>query len=116
MAFKYACVIHDEEHIAIANYGSSNIGQMKRIYRVGLKHRYGSLMQTIAGVHFNFSLSDSFWQTWAEHTSLQNTNDGLMQLVRNFYRVSWLLPYLFGASPVVSTSFLDEKTPKNPAF
>lgn len=106
------CFIEDESDIAIANYGSSNIGQMKRIYRLGLKHRYGSLMQTIAGVHFNFSFSDNFWRTWAQDTQQQGANTGFMQLVRNFYRVSWLLPYLFGASPVVSKTFLDDKSRK----
>ncbi len=42
------CFVGDEENIRLAQYGSSNIGRMKTLYR-GLKNRYGSLMQVIAG-------------------------------------------------------------------
>ena len=35
-----------------------NVGRMKTLYREGLGHRYGRLMQTIAGIHCNFSVSD----------------------------------------------------------
>lgn len=106
------CPIRSEQDIAIAQYGTSNIAQMKHIYRVGLKHRYGSLMQIIAGVHFNWSLGEAFWQTWSAYQSQQMTSTssgGYMHLVRNFYRMSWLTPYLFGASPAVHESFLNEK-------
>ena len=54
------CTIETEGDIALANYGSSNLGKMKTIYRRGLKNRYGSMMQVIAGVHYNFSMPDSF--------------------------------------------------------
>ena len=47
--------------IPIANYGISNVGQMKHIYRQGLSYRYGHCMQVIAGIHFNYSLPESFW-------------------------------------------------------
>ncbi len=103
------CRIDHEDDITIATYGSSHMARMKHIYRVGLKHRYGSLMQAIAGVHYNFSLSDDFWHIWG--TKYQDGlgsihTQGYMHLVRNFYRVSWLMPYLFGASPAVSKAFL----------
>ncbi|MFQ3221204.1 MAG: glutamate--cysteine ligase, partial [Paraglaciecola sp.] len=58
------CYINSEEQIPIAQFGQSNTGRMKSLYRTGLKNRYGSMMQAIAGVHFNFSLPDEFWQTW----------------------------------------------------
>ena len=60
------CFIDDEAHIPIAYFGESNVGKMKRVYRIGLKNRYGSMMQAIAGVHFNFSLPETFWKLWAE--------------------------------------------------
>jgi len=52
------CILHGDDSISIANYGTSNVGRMKTIYRIGLSHRYGKLMQTIAGIHFNFSIGD----------------------------------------------------------
>lgn len=61
MATVYALLCSSEDDIALAQYGSSNSGRMKTLYRQGLKHRYGSLMQIISGVHFNFSFPESFW-------------------------------------------------------
>ena len=55
------CIVESEEKIPIARYGSSNVAQMKEAYRRGLSYRYGSLMQAIAGIHFNFSLPEAFW-------------------------------------------------------
>ncbi|MDD9891314.1 MAG: glutamate--cysteine ligase, partial [Gammaproteobacteria bacterium] len=50
--------------IPIAQYGSSNIGRLKTLYRHGLHNRYGSLMQAIAGIHYNFSMPESFWEPY----------------------------------------------------
>ena len=41
------CSLNADTEIPIAQYGSSNIGKLKTLYRHGLSHRYGSLMQTI---------------------------------------------------------------------
>ena len=49
------CAIGNDADIPIAQYGSSNIGRMKTIYREGLGLRYGRMMQAISGVHFNYS-------------------------------------------------------------
>ncbi|MEJ2043988.1 MAG: glutamate--cysteine ligase [Reinekea sp.] len=106
------CVLPEEEQIPIAQYGDSNIGKLKTIYRHGLWHRYGRKMQTIAGLHYNWSLSPEFWRQWA----LVNGKTGDLTpfmteeyfgLIRNFRRHSWLLLYLFGASPAADSSFLD---------
>ena len=37
-------------------YGGSNIGRAKTVYRNGLSWRYGRRMQTISGIHYNWSL------------------------------------------------------------
>ena len=67
------CILTGEESIPIAYYGESNPGKMKTVYRRGLGHRYGKMMQAIAGIHYNYSLSDKFW-VWipviTEHRSL----------------------------------------------
>ncbi len=106
------CRLHSQDDIPLALYGSSNIGQMKTIYRKGLGHRYGRYMQVISGIHFNYSVPDRFWPVLA---SLEETDIDLvgfkseryMGLVRNVRRLDWLLLYLFGASPAVCSSFLD---------
>lgn len=112
------CYIKQEDDITLAQYGTSNIGQMKHVYRQGLKHRYGSMMQAIAGIHFNFSVSDEFWPVWAEFLGQKNNQDfqseQYMGLVRNFRRLAWLIPYLFGASPAICQSFLQDKVTKLP--
>ena len=105
------CFIGGEETIRLAQYGSSNLGRMKTLYRQGLHHRYGSLMQVISGVHFNFSMPDSFWSEWQELQGVRCQckrfiSDGYMALIRNVYRYGWLIPYLFGASPAICSSFL----------
>jgi len=109
------CRLDGEESIRIAEYGDSNIGQLKYVYRQGLGVRYGRVMQSIAGLHFNFSLSDSFWTNY--QATLNNTDalqdfksEQYFALIRNFRRYSWLLMYLFGASPALDKSFLADDT------
>ena len=43
------CALNGDSSIPIADYGSSNIGQLKHVYRQGLGVRYGRTMQAIAG-------------------------------------------------------------------
>ena len=40
------CQLGEDSSIPVGEYGSSNIGRMKTVYRLGLGHRYGRLMQT----------------------------------------------------------------------
>ena len=105
------CVMAGERSVPIAQYGSSNIGMMKTVYRRGLGHRYGRMMQVIAGMHFNYSFADSFWPAYQaleeDRQPLQDfINHHYFGLIRNMQRVGWLVPYLFGASPAVCKSFL----------
>jgi len=100
-----------DDDIPVAQYGSSNVARMKTVYRYGLGHRYGRLMQTIAGIHYNFSMPQTFWQhAWESDGSQGNLTDYIstryLGLIRNFQRYSWLLVYLYGASPAVCASFL----------
>ncbi|WP_413701040.1 glutamate--cysteine ligase [Psychromonas sp. KJ10-10] len=108
------CYVQSEENVELAQYGKSNIGTMKTTYRQGLKNRYGSMMQIISGVHYNFSLPASFWPTWSEiHQSELTGNEaqsaGYLGLIRNYFRYGWVIPYLFGASPALCKSFLQGK-------
>ena len=106
------CQLSGDSHIPLAQYGNSNIGKMKTLYREGLGHRYGRLMQTIAGIHFNFSLSDKSWQllrtSEAATTELSDYKTAqYLAGIRNFRRYFWLLLYLFGAAPAVCRSFVN---------
>lgn len=115
------CILGKDKDIPVAQYGSSNVGQMKTVYRLGLGHRYGRLMQTIAGVHYNVSLPDSFWKIYQSHcastASLQDfKTEQYFHLIRNFRRHVWLLIYLFGASPAVCKSFVNGRKHKLQSF
>jgi len=105
------CIVTGDDSIPVAQYGSSNVAQMKTAYRYGLGHRYGRLMQAIAGIHYNWSMPQRYWdESWKEAGSPGNLSDYIsnryLGLIRNFKRYSWLLIYLFGASPAVCASFL----------
>ena len=105
------CIVAGNSSIPIANYGTSNVGQMKRVYRNGLGVRYGRMMQAIAGIHYNFSMPEAFWQAAWEHEGSQGSlqdyqTAGYLGLIRNFFDRAWLLIYLLGASPAVCASFL----------
>ena len=108
------CVLMSDSTIPVAQYGTSNSGKMKTVYRLGLGERYGRSMQTISGIHFNFSVSETLWTFLREQDqstlSLQQyKTQGYFKLIRNFRRYFWLLLYLFGASPAVCKSFLRDK-------
>ena len=105
------CVIDGDDSIQIAEYGSSNAAKMKTAYRRGLGHRYGRMMQAIAGVHFNYSYPLEFWRLYQEvlddsRDSQAFISESYMGMVRNLQRYGWLVPYLFGASPAICGSFL----------
>ncbi len=105
------CTLPDEEDIPIAWYGTSHIGRIKYVYRRGLALRYGKAMQCIAGLHYNYSLSEDLWRVLKndENSSADDKtyqSESYIALIRNFQRYSWLLMYLFGASPALSTHFL----------
>jgi glutamate--cysteine ligase len=87
------CGLPPDENIPIGSYGSSNIARAKSVYRMGLGHRYGRRMQTISGIHYNWSMPGL-------------TNEDHFALIRNFRRHSFLLLTLFGASPAVCDSFV----------
>ena len=95
----------EEGAIPIAHYGSSNRGRMKTLYREGLGYRYGRHMQTICGLHYNFSLPDSFWKDYPLPEG-STPSDTYFALMRNCRRWIWLLLYLCGTSPVVSPDFI----------
>jgi glutamate--cysteine ligase len=87
------CDLPTDETIPVARFGPSNVGRAKSVYRMGLSHRYGRRMQTISGIHYNWSLPGV-------------TSEEYFALIRNFRRHAFLLLYLFGASPAVCSTFV----------
>ena len=85
-------VLPPDGDIPIGFYGHSNVGQAKRVYRNGLVHRYGARMQTISGIHYNWSMAGA-------------TTEDYFALIRNFRRHVFVLLMLFGASPAVTRGF-----------
>jgi glutamate--cysteine ligase len=88
------CGLPTDETIPLGRYGSSNVGRAKSVYRMGLGHRYCRRMQTISGIHYNWSLPGV-------------DNGGYFALIRNFRRHAFLLLTLFGASPAICSSFVE---------
>src|SRR5450830_954978 len=112
------CHLPAEADIPIAYFGKSHIGMLKHVYRRGLALRYGKTMQCIAGIHYNFSLNEEVWKLLhrtegpvdSQLTDRQYQSESYIALVRNFRRYSWLLMYLFGASPALASNFLRGRT------
>lgn len=104
------CIVGGDASIPIAEYGSSNVGRMKHVYRRGLDWRYGRAMQAISGIHFNYSLSDEFLAAVqaadGDRRDFRDFRSELyFRLIRNFQRFGWLVPFLHGASPAICKSF-----------
>mgnify|MGYP000860292742 FL=1 len=91
------CGLPTDETIPLGVYGSSNIGRAKSVYRMGLGHRYGRRMQTISGIHYNWSLPEV-------------SNAQYFGLIRNFRRHLFLLMYLYGASPALCSTFVEGRS------
>jgi glutamate--cysteine ligase len=104
------CAIAGDDSIPLAQFGTSNVGRMKTIYRHGLGMRYGRIMQAISGVHFNYSFSADLWEA-LEHVNQSKLlgqdfiSEQYFGVLRNYRRFGWLVLYLFGTSPAVSKSF-----------
>jgi len=88
------CSLPPDETIPLGSYGSSNIGRSKSVYRMGLGHRYGRRMQTISGIHYNWSMPGI-------------SSEEYFALIRNFRRQAFVLLYLFGASPLLCPCFVE---------
>src|SRR5689334_13271941 len=104
-------IIDGDADIPIAQYGKSNVGRMKTVYRNGLGVRYGRIMQAISGVHYNYSFPEKMWDPWAELVQSrvkgrEFISERYFHLLRNYRRHGWIVLYLFGVSPVVCNSFL----------
>ena len=110
------CMLEDdEEKIRLAQYGRSNIGRFKTLYRRGLGVRYGRRMQTISGIHYNLSFPDQLFEQLQHHETDEQLKSLSLQdyrshryfgLIRNFIRLTPMVMLLVGASPTVCQCFM----------
>lgn len=115
------CVLGEEKNIPLAQYGTSNVAKMKTIYRLGLGLRYGRVMQTISGVHYNFSLNEKFWANYQKmlgdtQAIADFKSEQYFNLIRNFKRLAPIFVYLFGASPALCKSFIKNQNHQLQSF
>lgn len=98
-----------EEEIQIAQLESDYEYQ----YRVGLAERYGKLLQSMSGIHYNFELGKDLTQQLFEASDYDDLisfkNALYLKLAQNFLRYRWLLTYLYGASSLAEKGFLTEE-------
>jgi len=115
------CALRGDADIPLAQFGTSNVGRMKTIYRHGLGVRYGRIMQAISGVHFNYSFSPRLWGVLEDINQSKETPQDFVSaqyfgVLRNYRRYGWLVLYLFGTSPAVSKSFFAGRETSLPAL
>src|SRR5690625_846948 len=100
----------EEEIIPLAEFPYLEDGLEKEVYRRGLAVRYGKKLQMISGIHYNYSLDDQLidllHQEFAPEQSRQSfVNQLYLKIGRNMLRYRWLLVYLYGAAPVIDSSY-----------
>ncbi|HFH9837897.1 TPA: bifunctional glutamate--cysteine ligase GshA/glutathione synthetase GshB [Streptococcus suis] len=98
-----------EDEIQIAQLESDYEYQ----YRIGLAKRYGKLLQSMSGIHYNFELGKDLTQQLfavSGHDDLISFKNTLyLKLAQNFLRYRWLLTYLYGASSLAEEGFLADE-------
>ncbi|NQI34113.1 bifunctional glutamate--cysteine ligase GshA/glutathione synthetase GshB [Streptococcus suis] len=85
-------------------------------YRVGLGQRYGKLLQSMSGIHYNFELGKDLTQqlfetsreTDSEKDFVTFKNALYLKLAQNFLYYRWFLTYLYGASSMAEKDFFAE--------
>ena len=97
-----------EDDIKEADFGTSNSGMMKQTYRKGLSARYGKIMQIISGIHYNFSFDEELVLRKSKELGLSKSGV-YFGVINNYFEYMWLLPYLFGASPICAKTSVKNK-------
>ena len=112
--FSFPPQANSEKDIRIAQYGKSNAALFKETYRKGLASRYGRRMQAISGIHINYSLPPRLLEEISiqgrQHSSSSHHSEVYFRMMRNLYRVNWLILYLFGASPILTKDHLNKQS------
>ena len=102
--------IENESDINLGYYHQSNVGLLKHVYRRGLKVRYGSTMQCVSGMHYNFSLDTASISKLTQQSSQESFDEAYLGLIRNFKRLFWFVLGEFGRTNVVDKSFIKNRS------
>lgn len=101
------------EEIPIARYQGEQ--QEKTEYRKYLAKKYGKKKMLYSGIHFNFSFPEEMFQSLFQlgtfSTYQECKNYIYLDLAKKVMKYDWLLVYLMASSPVMDSSFQDEKNP-----
>ncbi len=89
------------KYIKLPPHRETNTTKLAHLYRLGLRNRYGDKMQSTAGIHFNFSFSES-----AISSLGCGKTDLYLGTCRNFLRLFPMILRLMGCSPIAHKSFL----------
>lgn len=108
--FSMPPAIENEADINLGYYHKSNIGLLKHVYRKGLRVRYGSIMQCVSGMHYNFSLDTSSLEKLTNDKSRSSLDEAYLGLIRNFKRMFWFVLSEFGQTNIVDKSFVKNRS------
>lgn len=96
-----------EEEIQIAQLEN----EFEYQYRVGLGHRYGKLLQSMSGIHYNMELGKDLvaqlFEASTETDFISFKNQLYLKLAQQFLTYRWFLTYLYGATPLAEQGFLE---------
>lgn len=103
------CLLPPEERILTAVHPGDFAAPLRE-YLEMVRKKYGARVQSISGIHYNFSFTEEFWQRlWklvCPQKSLRAFRDDLyLKILRNYLRHSWFVLLLTGCSPAVHESF-----------
>lgn len=93
--------LRDEKDIHIAQF--SGVRAAKTSYRNHLARVYGRKLQSLCGIHFNFSFPESFVKALRDEG--KDPDQAYLNLAGNIMRYGWVLVALTAASPVYDSSY-----------
>lgn len=106
---------HSKDEVIVAQFDMTAKGSQKREYRKALLDKSSSSMQLISGIHYNFSFSAHFLEKLYKQQESRESfphfvSSVYLHIIREFTKISYIYPFLFGASP---TSFEKESPYKD---
>lgn len=95
--------IRSDDDIHVAQFAGEKAE--KTVYRNHLAQVYGKRVQTLCGIHFNYSYPEKF----TEYLKQENIDPDIvyLSLAEQLVKYSWLIVSLTAASPVVDGSYSD---------
>ncbi|MFV0440292.1 MAG: bifunctional glutamate--cysteine ligase GshA/glutathione synthetase GshB [Lachnospirales bacterium] len=96
--------ITDIDTIEIAKFDETEFGISSTRYREYLTEKYGKDKQLISGIHYNFSLSETFLKKFytlskTEITYKRFRTEVYFKIMRNYNRYKFFITYMQGATP-----------------